>query len=219
MPEGKVDVEIHGSVNKEQLNQNLVYAREVVFGGVMRDTEEPDYRQFDPFVKYETGGDEKQIQFADLAVKDLFKAGAELEKTETQEKLIKAKPFSEEARALEKPGPREIAYDYVLGNRVAEESAEITAGVLKGYVEDANNERYDFTEMKRRHFEKSEPTRKEWNELNMYATGAGDHVRRAVVFMKNQYRIPEKEEEGLRKIAKLELRRHNPLHAQQLANL
>lgn len=183
MTEVKDVIEVRPITDITKLKQNLEYASEVAFGGIMNYEEDKEYPRFRPFVEYTSGSGSKQAWMAEQAVKDLFKAGSDLEKAQTAEKLADLKPYSDEARALEKPGPMEIAYDYILGNRLGEESAQITAGVLEQYKNAFDQKKSDFVNMKTQHYKKTQPTQYQWNELNMFHTGGGDHIRRNQIYV------------------------------------
>lgn len=112
-----------------------------------------------------------------------------MEKAQTEEKKTGLKPYSDEILVLEKPGPYEIAYDYISGNRVREESAVIATGVLSELAIVADTKNDKFRNMKTTHLKRSKGTKQEWHELNFLVEGQQNQIKRAEEFIYKKYKI------------------------------
>lgn len=176
-------------ISIEIARQRLEIAMEAAFGGVMNHPENPMESQFVPMVEYPVDDDAKKSQLADLAVKELFKSAAEVEKMQTEEKKKRLTPYSDEFRALEKPGPHEIAYDYILGNRTSEVSASIATAVLSELGIAVDNKNWDFRRMKEDHFKRTEPTRVDWHEHSFLVEGQQKQIKKAKEYVYKKYNL------------------------------
>jgi hypothetical protein len=172
----------------ERANKQLEIAMEIAFGGVLSHPDDPMDSVFVPNVDFRDGGDIK-TRLADLAVKELFRFAAEVEKMQTEEKKKALTTYSDEFLALEKPGPFEIAYDYVLGNRTREDSAAIAAGILSEIVATVYKRNLDFREMKEKHFSKTYPTRVDELEHGILVKGQQNQMKGALEFIYKKYKL------------------------------
>lgn len=142
----------------------------------------------DVLVNYDFDGNEKNKQLAELAVIELFKAGFEIEKIEKDEKLKALKEFSEEARLLQKPGSKEIAYDYVVGGRTREDSQRIAQQVYAEYANRAYDDWHKFIKMKTDQIDwERTDNRKEKDELTQLNINSGKQMKKAQIFIKERY--------------------------------
>jgi hypothetical protein len=182
-------VEISGPSKIEQCQRRFDTASEVVFGvNLAKDGPTQIDIEFSGLVDYKIGDDERKQKNAELAVEELFKSGAELEKTEKQEKLNATTPYSDEALALQKPGPREIAYDYVTGGRVRPDSVEVATEVYKSYLDQAKQRRSDFVQMRTKQVDwKHGGQRHEKDTLTVLSIESRAQIRDAQEFMNTRY--------------------------------
>lgn len=173
----------------ENAKKRLEIAIEAAFGGVLSHPDDPMESVFVPFVDFEVGEDKIKNQLADLAIKELLQSAAEIEKEQTREKMKGMNLYSDEYIALEKTGPFEIAYDYILGNRVTDKAASIAAGILSEIIITADKRNWDFRKMKEGTFKWKEPTRVEWHEHNFLVEGQRKQIKKLQEFIFKKYNI------------------------------
>jgi len=217
---GETGAEVLPITNLEPFREAHDLASEIVFGGVTSPTEEAyaETHRYKPFVNFGPQADENSQRAAGLAINDLFASAVALEKAQTANEMRGETPHSNKTLALGRPGPYEIAYDYIKGLRVQEDSAEIASGVWAKFVHEANKRYSDFERTRQSHFENSKlpPEDPQWYELHYHIMGRNEQMRSAGSYMERVYHVKPATIEHSEKVKGLEKTRANPLPVSNL---